>query len=138
VVKPIAVALDVTPVTVASLLTAQPVPHDDVAVTMNLTVTACDSVPVDPVTVTVKLPAEAELQDRVAVCGLVPNVTLAGKLQVNPAGVEAETARATVPVRPLTAVTVIVDVAETPVLTAAGDVAAMVKSTTWNVIGPVG
>ena len=41
--------------------------------------------------------------------------------------------RLTVPVKPLTAVTVIVEVAETPALTAAGEVAAIVKSVTMNV-----
>jgi len=39
-------------------------------------------------------------------------VTLAGRVQVRPAGVEADTARLTVPVKPLTAVTVIVEVPE--------------------------
>lgn len=39
----------------------------------------------------------------------------------------------TTPVKPLTAATVIVEVAETPVLTDAGDVAAIVKSFTENV-----
>ena len=41
--------------------------------------------------------------------------------------------RATVPVNPLMAVTVMVEVAETPALTAAGEVAAIVKSVTVNV-----
>jgi len=41
--------------------------------------------------------------------------------------------RLTVPVNPLTAVTVIVEVAEVPTVTAAGDVAAIVKSVTVNV-----
>ena len=54
---------------------------------------------------------------------IAPHVRFAGTVSV----------RATVPVKPLTAVTVIVDVAETPVLTAAGDVAAMVKSLTVKV-----
>jgi len=54
---------------------------------------------------------------------IAPQVRLAGTVSV----------RATVPVNPLTAVTVIVEVAETPVLTAAGDVAAMVKSLTVKV-----
>jgi hypothetical protein len=39
----------------------------------------------------------------------------------------------TVPVKPLTAFTVIVEVAETPTLTAAGEVADIVKSVTVNV-----
>jgi len=61
-------------------------------------------------------------------------VTLAGRVQVRPAGVEAETARLTVPVKPLTAVTVIVEVPEAPARIWAGLTApaAMVKSTTWK------
>jgi hypothetical protein len=68
-----------------------------------------------------------ELQDSVAVPELVtllgviaPQVRLAGTVSV----------RDTVPVKPLTAVTVIVEEAETPALTAAGDVADTVKSVT--------
>jgi hypothetical protein len=71
-----------------------------------------------------------ELQDTVAVPELVtlvgvmaPQVRLAGTVSV----------RLTVPVNPLRAVTVMVEVAETPALTAAGDVAAMLKSVTVNV-----
>ena len=61
-------------------------------------------------------------------------MTLAGRVQVRPAGVEAETARLTVPVKPLTAVTVIVEVPEAPARIWAGLTApaAMVKSTTWK------
>ena len=54
---------------------------------------------------------------------IAPQVRFAGTVSV----------RAIVPVNPLTAVTVIVEVAETPALTAAGDVAAIVKSVTVNV-----
>jgi hypothetical protein len=71
-----------------------------------------------------------ELQDTVAVpepttlVGVIaPQVRLAGTVSV----------RLTVPANPLTAVTVIVEVAETPALTAAGDVAAIVKSVTVKV-----
>jgi hypothetical protein len=71
-----------------------------------------------------------ELHETVAVPELVtlvgviaPQVRLAGTVSV----------RLTVPVNPLTAVTVIVEVAETPALTAAGEVAAIVKSVTVNV-----
>ena len=90
-------------------------------------------------TVTVYVLAVPELQDRVEVCGDVPNVTLVGaRVHVSPAGVEAETVRATVPVRPLTAVTVIVEVPVAPASTWAGVApAAMVKSTTTNVIAAV-
>ena len=56
-----------------------------------------------------------EVQLRVEVWGEVPNVTLVGdRVHVSPAGVDADTVRPTVPVRPLTAVTVIVDVPEAP------------------------
>ena len=54
---------------------------------------------------------------------IAPQVRLAGTVSV----------RLTVPVNPLTAVTVIVEVAEVPTVTAAGDVAAIVKSVTVNV-----
>jgi hypothetical protein len=64
----------------------------------------------------------------------VPNVTLAGSAHVNPAGVDADTARLTVPVNPLTAVTVIVEVPEAPASICVGLTApaAIVKSTTWK------
>ena len=54
---------------------------------------------------------------------MAPQVKLAGTVSV----------KATVPVKPLTAATVIVDVAETPTLTAAGEVALIVKSLMVNV-----
>ena len=57
-----------------------------------------------------------------------------GTVHVRPAGVEAEAARLTVPVNPLTAVTVIVDVPDAPASIWAGDTApaAILKSTTWK------
>jgi hypothetical protein len=71
------------------------------------------------------LPATVELQDRVAVPEFVtllgviaPQVRFAGTVSVS----------VTVPVNPLTAVTVIVEVADVPAWTALGDVAATVKS----------
>ena len=71
------------------------------------------------------MPATVELQDTVAVpelmtlVGLIaPQVRLAGTVSV----------KLTVPVNPLTAVTVIVEVAEFPTATAAGEVAVIVKS----------
>jgi hypothetical protein len=54
---------------------------------------------------------------------IAPQVRLAGTVSV----------RETVPVKPLTAVTVIVEVAEVPAWTAAGEVAVIVKSVTENV-----
>jgi hypothetical protein len=79
------------------------------------------------------------LHDSVSVCGEVPKVTLAGRVHVRPAGVEAETEVLTVPVKPLRAVTVIVEVPEAPASIWAGLTvpAAIVKSTTTNVIVPV-
>ncbi len=61
-------------------------------------------------------------------------MTLGGSVQVKPAGVEAETVSVTVPVKPFSAVTVMVEVPEAPGniwlgLTAP---AAIVKSVTWN------
>ena len=71
-----------------------------------------------------------ELHTRVAVPELVtlfgviaPQVRFAGTVSV----------RATVPVNPFSAVIVIVEVAEVPTVTAAGDVAAMLKSRTVKV-----
>jgi hypothetical protein len=71
-----------------------------------------------------------ELQDRVAVPELVtlfgviaPQVKFAGTVSV----------RLTAPVNPLIAVTVIVELAETPALTAAGEVAEILKSVTVKV-----
>jgi hypothetical protein len=71
-----------------------------------------------------------ELHESVAVPELVtlvgviaPQVKLAGTISV----------RLTVPVKPLTAATVIVELAETPALTEAGEVAATVKSVTMKV-----
>jgi hypothetical protein len=97
-------------------------------------------VPSVPVTVTVYVAAVPEVQLRLEVCGDVPNVTLVGvNVHVSPAGVEADTVRATVPVRPLTAVTVIVEVPDAPARIWAGDTApaAIVKSTTLKVIAAV-
>ena len=54
---------------------------------------------------------------------IAPQVRLAGTVSVSE----------TVPVNPFTAVTVIVEVADTPALTAAGEVAEMLKSLTVKV-----
>ena len=78
-----------------------------------------------------------DVQLSVEVCGEAPKVTLVGdRVHVRPAGVEAETVSATVPVRPFTAVTVIVELPDAPARIWAGDTApaAIVKSTTWKVI----
>ena len=75
-----------------------------------------------------KEPAVVELQDRVAVAGEGGNVTLLGVIapQVKPAGTTS--VNATVPAKPFTAVTVMVETPEEPTILAAGEVAAMVKS----------
>ena len=81
--------------------------------------------PLVPVTVSVKVPAEAELQETVA----VPDpVTVPGVIapHVKPAGTVSVSV--TTPAKPLTAVTVIVETADEPALTAAGLEAAIVKS----------
>ncbi len=85
-------------------------------------------------TVTVNVPAAVELQDKVAVAGDGGRVTLAGLIavQVRPAG-NGVSDKATVPAKPLTAVTVIVETEEEPAFAAAGEVAAMAKSTKVNV-----
>jgi len=76
------------------------------------------------------VPATVELHETVAVPELV---TLAGVIapQVRLAGTVS--VRLTVPVKPFTAATVIVEVAEVPTVTEAGDVADIVKSVTVNV-----
>lgn len=86
--------------------------------------------PLVPVTVTEKVPAVVEEHDTVAVpepetvLGVIaPHVSPAGTVSV----------RLTVPENPFTAEIVIVDVAEAPVLTAAGELAAIVKSTKLKV-----
>jgi hypothetical protein len=82
----------------------------------------------------------AALQDRVEVAGDGGRVTLVGvRVHDRPAGVETDTVRPTLPVKPLTAVTVIVEVPDAPARIWAGDTAPaeIVKSTTWNVIAAV-
>ena len=99
-----------------------------------------DRVPSVPVKVTVYVAAVVAVQLAVDVCGESPNVTLVGlKVHVRPAGVDTDADSETVPVRPLTAVTVTVDVPEDPASIWAGleAPAAIVKSTTLNVIAAV-
>jgi len=71
------------------------------------------------------VPAEVELQDTVAVPDVV---TLVGVIapQVNPDGTVS--VRLTVPVKLFNGAIVMVDVAEVPTRTAAGELAVMVKS----------
>lgn len=95
---------------------------------VKVTVALWVSEPLVPVTVTEKTLAVVELQERVA----VPEpVTLLGVMapQVRPAGTVS--VRLTTPANPFTAVTVIVEVAEDPAGTEAGEAALTVKS--WKV-----
>jgi hypothetical protein len=80
-----------------------------------------------PVIVRTKVPAAVELQATVAVPE--PPVMLLGVIapQVKPAG--AESVRETVPVNPPRGNIVIVEVADWPAFTAAGEVAVIWKST---------
>ena len=97
---------------------------------LNVAVAVCTRAPLVPVTVRVNVPAAVELQDTVA----VPDpVTVPGVIapHVNPAGTVS--VNVTTPAKPLTAVIVIVEIADWPAFTAAGEDAAMVKSTKLKV-----
>lgn len=96
------------------------------SVTVKVTVAEWDSVPLVPVTVTVYVPTGPE-QDRVEVPD--PPVILVGlRVHVRPAG-DTVDVKATVPVKPLSGATVIVDVPAAPatMLTVVG-LAAIEKS----------
>ena len=82
-----------------------------------------------PVIESVKVPAVVELHATVAVPE--PPVILLGVMapQVKPAG--GVSVSDTVPVNPPIGATVMVDVADWPAFTAAGDVALMLKSAPW-------
>ena len=56
------------------------------------------------------------VQLRVAVCGDIPKVTLAGRAQERPEGVGADADSVTVPDNPFRAVTIIVEVPVAPAL----------------------
>ncbi len=79
-------------------------------------------------------PAVLELHDREAVAGEGGRLTLLGlnARHVRPEG-SGVSDKDTVPAKPFTAATVIVDTAEEPVGTDAGEVAAIVKSAKVNV-----
>ena len=84
---------------------------------LTVTVAERDRVPLVPVTVTVNVVAVVPVHDRVEVWA-APRTTLVGlRVHVRPAG-ETVAVKATVPVNPLTGVTVIVDVAVPPELAA--------------------
>ncbi len=103
-------------------------------VKVKVAVAECDSDPLVPVMVTVKLVVVAgfAVQVRVAVAGDGGRVTLLGLIapQVKPTGTVS--VKATVPAKPLTAVTVIVEVRLLPA-GPEGEVAAIAKSTKVNV-----
>src|SRR5438552_7302408 len=115
---------------VPTVTAAGDVAETEKSVTVNVAVVECDNVPLVPVIVNVYVAATVELQDTVAVPEFV---TLLGVIapQVKPVGTVS--VRVTVPVNPLRAVTVIVEVADVPAVTVAGEVAATLKSVTMNV-----
>jgi hypothetical protein len=82
------------------------------SVTVKVTVAEWDSVLLVPVTVTVYVPAGPE-QDSVDVWEAPRTMLVGVRVHVNPAGETVE-ASATVPVKPLSGATVIVDVAVAP------------------------
>ena len=68
------------------------------------------------------------------VCGEVPKVTLAGVTHVSPAGVDAETEKVIVPVKPVDpAVNVMVDVPEAPARIWVGLTAPAAIEKSWTV-----
>ncbi len=100
-----------------------------------VTVAVWTSEPLVPVTVTVKVVAVLEEHDRVDVCEAPRTMLVGDRVHVRPAG-ETEDVRATVPVKPFTGATVIVEVALAPTtgVTLVG-LAATVKSWTMKVTG---
>ena len=84
-----------------------------------------------PVIVTVNGDAVVELQESVAVCGDVPKVTLLGEIALQVRLFGTTSVSSTVPVKPLTVVTVMVEVVDEPTAPD-GEVADMVKSVTVN------
>lgn len=74
------------------------------------------------------------VQLRVTVWEELPRLTFEGDVHVSPAGVEAETARLTTPVRPFSGVIVMVEFPEPPANIWDGEtvVVEREKSTTWN------
>lgn len=94
---------------------------------LNVAVVECviAGVTLVPVIDSVKVPAAGELQETVA---LPEPVTLEGVIAPHVRPVGAVSVSVTVPLNPFEAVTVIVEEAEAPALTAAGEVAKIVKS----------
>ncbi len=103
---------------------------------MNVVIAEWDSVPLMPVVVTTKVPAIVDLHVTVAVPE-PPLIVEVDEVHVGPAGTRS--VRVTVPVKPFSGVTVIVETAAVvpSAGTAAGEVAVIVKSTTWKRMVPV-
>lgn len=100
------------------------------SVTVKIAVVEWDNAPLIPVIVSEYVPATVELQDTVAVPELVmlvglmaPHVRLVGMVSVSE----------TVPVNPLSAIIVIVELVVVPTVLAAGEVAEIEKSRTVKV-----
>jgi hypothetical protein len=91
------------------------------SVTVTVTVAVWDIEPLVPVTVTVKVTAVVDEQERVEVWEAPRTMLLGVRVHVRPAG-ETALVSATVPVKPLTGATVMVEVAAVPavVVTAVG------------------
>jgi hypothetical protein len=88
--------------------------------TVKATVAECDKLPLAPVIVTVKVPVAVPVHESVEVAEVVEvlNVTLVGdNVHVRPVEGETVSERATVPVKPLSAVTVSVEVPGVPTTT---------------------
>ena len=107
-------------------------PDGDVAamlksVTVKVAVAEWESVPLVPVMVTVYVAATVELHETVAVA-VGGTVTLLGVMAPHVRFAGTVSVRVTVPEKVPIAATVMVEVADVPAMTAAGEVAAMLKS----------
>src|SRR5438105_11052997 len=107
-------------------------PDGDVAamlksVTVKVAVAEWESVPLVPVMVTVYVAATVELHETVAVA-VGGTVTLLGVIAPHERLVGTVSVRVTVPEKVPIAATVMVEVADVPAMTAAGEVAAMLRS----------
>ncbi len=80
---------------------------------VKVTITLCDNDPLEPVTITEKVPTEEGVHVRVEVPE--PTTLVGRRVQANPTTGAA--VRETVPAKPFTALTVMVEVPEVPVLT---------------------
>ncbi len=89
-----------------------------------------DREPIVPVIVTMKLPADADLHDNVAVPGEGGRMILPRLVQVRPLGTVS--VKTTAPERPLTLAMMIVELAGDRAFTEAGEVAVILKSTKWK------